>query len=138
MRGGLIVLRNRYSVHYYLRKDIYIYNFLCFSISPLLNLLFVKMKGIWCLQIGVQLFLKWAIMQGVAMILQNRYQRQRLYTRIALGKVIYFTFWHYWISLLLAFQFSSSCVFKATPEFFSQIRSAKIYKKLTCKTIMSD
>ncbi|KAG6400747.1 hypothetical protein SASPL_137589 [Salvia splendens] len=37
-------------------------------------------------QIGVQLFLKWAIMQGVAMILQNRYQRQRLYTRIALGK----------------------------------------------------
>ncbi|XP_057800670.1 uncharacterized protein LOC131016102 [Salvia miltiorrhiza] len=37
-------------------------------------------------QIGVQLFLKWAIMQGVAMMLQNRYQRQRLYTRIALGK----------------------------------------------------
>ncbi|KAH6813627.1 TMPIT-like protein [Perilla frutescens var. frutescens] len=37
-------------------------------------------------QIGVQLFLKWAIMQGVAMILQNIYQRQRLYTRIALGK----------------------------------------------------
>ncbi|KAL0317891.1 UNVERIFIED_CONTAM: hypothetical protein Sangu_2203400 [Sesamum angustifolium] len=35
---------------------------------------------------GVQLFLKWAIMQGVAMMLQNRYQRQRLYTRIALGK----------------------------------------------------
>jgi hypothetical protein len=25
-------------------------------------------------------------MQGVAMLLQNRYQRQRLYTRIALGK----------------------------------------------------
>ncbi|PIN02781.1 putative membrane protein [Handroanthus impetiginosus] len=37
-------------------------------------------------QRGVELFLKWAIMQGVAMILQNRYQRQRLYTRIALGK----------------------------------------------------
>ncbi|XP_057507443.1 uncharacterized protein LOC130790498 [Actinidia eriantha] len=37
-------------------------------------------------QRGVQLFLQWAIMQGVAMILQNRYQRQRLYTRIALGK----------------------------------------------------
>ncbi|EYU45355.1 hypothetical protein ABFS82_06G011600 [Erythranthe guttata] len=37
-------------------------------------------------QRGVQLFLKWAIMQGVAMMLQNRYQRQRLYTRIALGK----------------------------------------------------
>ncbi|EPS74373.1 hypothetical protein M569_00383, partial [Genlisea aurea] len=34
----------------------------------------------------VELFLKWAIMQGVAMLLQNRYQRQRLYTRIALGK----------------------------------------------------
>nr|XP_019709600.1 transmembrane protein 120 homolog isoform X3 [Elaeis guineensis] len=26
------------------------------------------------------------MMQGVAMLLQNRYQRQRLYTRIALGK----------------------------------------------------
>ncbi|XP_022889277.1 transmembrane protein 120 homolog [Olea europaea var. sylvestris] len=38
-------------------------------------------------QTGVQLFLYWAIMQGFAMILQNRYQRQRLYTRIAMGKV---------------------------------------------------
>ncbi|KAL3524509.1 hypothetical protein ACH5RR_017343 [Cinchona calisaya] len=37
-------------------------------------------------QKGVLLFLKWAIMQGIAMLLQNRYQRQRLYTRIALGK----------------------------------------------------
>ncbi|RLN07212.1 hypothetical protein C2845_PM11G11920 [Panicum miliaceum] len=35
---------------------------------------------------GVQLFLRWAIMQGIAMHLQNRYQRQRLRTRIALGK----------------------------------------------------
>lgn len=39
------------------------------------------------MQRGVQLFLQWAMMQGVAMLLQNRYQRQRLYTRIALGKV---------------------------------------------------
>ncbi|GAB2273258.1 hypothetical protein Dimus_008058 [Dionaea muscipula] len=37
-------------------------------------------------QRGVELFLQWAAMQGVAMLLQNRYQRQRLYTRIALGK----------------------------------------------------
>ncbi|XP_028125558.1 uncharacterized protein LOC114322461 isoform X1 [Camellia sinensis] len=37
-------------------------------------------------QRGVQLFLQWAIMQGVAMLLQNRYQRQRLCTHIALGK----------------------------------------------------
>ncbi|CAL9067226.1 unnamed protein product [Musa banksii] len=37
-------------------------------------------------QRGVQLFLMWAMMQGVSMLLQNRYQRQRLYTRIALGK----------------------------------------------------
>ncbi|KMZ70125.1 hypothetical protein ZOSMA_1G00960, partial [Zostera marina] len=37
-------------------------------------------------QRGVELFLYWAMMQGVAMLLQNRYQRQRLYTRIALGK----------------------------------------------------
>eukprot|EP00271_Cylindrocystis_brebissonii_P014543 TRINITY_DN35904_c0_g1_i1.p1 TRINITY_DN35904_c0_g1~~TRINITY_DN35904_c0_g1_i1.p1 ORF type:complete len:402 (+),score=97.52 TRINITY_DN35904_c0_g1_i1:166-1371(+) len=37
-------------------------------------------------QHGIFLFLTWAIMQGVTMLLQNRYQRQRLYTRIALGK----------------------------------------------------
>ncbi|XP_066324718.1 uncharacterized protein [Miscanthus floridulus] len=37
-------------------------------------------------QRGVQLFLRWAIMQGITMHLQNRYQRQRLRTRIALGK----------------------------------------------------
>ncbi|KAK3155800.1 hypothetical protein QOZ80_2AG0098820 [Eleusine coracana subsp. coracana] len=37
-------------------------------------------------QKGVQLFLRWAIMQGIAMHLQNRYQHQRLRTRIALGK----------------------------------------------------
>ncbi|KAI5059466.1 hypothetical protein GOP47_0025785 [Adiantum capillus-veneris] len=37
-------------------------------------------------QRGVHLFLIWAVMQGGAMLLQNRYQRQRLYTRIALGK----------------------------------------------------
>ncbi|XP_020240935.1 transmembrane protein 120 homolog, partial [Asparagus officinalis] len=37
-------------------------------------------------QKGVELFLVWAVMQGFAMLLQNRYQRQRLYTRIALGK----------------------------------------------------
>eukprot|EP00270_Netrium_digitus_P015587 TRINITY_DN5483_c0_g1_i2.p1 TRINITY_DN5483_c0_g1~~TRINITY_DN5483_c0_g1_i2.p1 ORF type:complete len:381 (+),score=128.45 TRINITY_DN5483_c0_g1_i2:439-1581(+) len=38
------------------------------------------------LQEGVGLFFKWAMMQGIAMLLQNRYQRRRLYTRIALGK----------------------------------------------------
>ncbi|EXB87381.1 Transmembrane protein 120-like protein [Morus notabilis] len=37
-------------------------------------------------QRGVHLFLQWALMQGISMLLQNRYQRQRLYTRIALGK----------------------------------------------------
>ncbi|KAE8694299.1 Detected protein of confused Function [Hibiscus syriacus] len=37
-------------------------------------------------QRAVELFLQWAMMQGVVMLLQNRYQRQRLYTRIALGK----------------------------------------------------
>ncbi|XP_024385130.2 uncharacterized protein, partial [Physcomitrium patens] len=37
-------------------------------------------------QHGVELFLQWAVMQGVAMLLQNCYQRKRLYTRIALGK----------------------------------------------------
>lgn len=37
-------------------------------------------------QAGVSLFLWWAVVQGVAMLLQNRYQRRRLYARIALGK----------------------------------------------------
>ncbi|KAK1297390.1 hypothetical protein QJS10_CPB15g00820 [Acorus calamus] len=37
-------------------------------------------------QEGVILFLRWAIFQGLVMILQNIYQRKRLYTRIALGK----------------------------------------------------
>ncbi|KAI7979153.1 hypothetical protein LOK49_Contig486G00002 [Camellia lanceoleosa] len=40
----------------------------------------------YVMQRGVQLFLQWAIMQGVAMLLQNRYQWQRLCTHIALGK----------------------------------------------------
>ncbi|CAL5374067.1 unnamed protein product [Camellia sinensis] len=39
-------------------------------------------------QRGVQLFLQWAIMQGVAMLLQNRYQRQRLCTHIALASLL--------------------------------------------------
>ena len=35
-----------------------------------------------------QLFLWWAMMQGVVMVMQNRYQRRRLYTKIALGNVM--------------------------------------------------
>lgn len=31
-------------------------------------------------------FLRWSAMQGVVMLVQNRYQRRRMYTRIALGK----------------------------------------------------
>ncbi|MBA0850854.1 hypothetical protein Goshw_008175 [Gossypium schwendimanii] len=37
-------------------------------------------------QRGVELFLQWAMMQGAALLLLNRYQRRRLYTRISLGK----------------------------------------------------
>lgn len=46
-------------------------------------------EGSDCLrkQESVSLFLSWAVMQGVVMLLQNRYQRRRMYTRIALGKV---------------------------------------------------
>lgn len=46
-------------------------------------------EGPDCLQKqeSVSLFLLWAVMQGVVMLLQNRYQRRRMYTRIALGKV---------------------------------------------------
>jgi hypothetical protein len=31
-------------------------------------------------------FLQWCVCQGVCFVLQNRYQRRRMYTRIALGK----------------------------------------------------
>lgn len=31
-------------------------------------------------------FLQWCVGQGVTFVLQNRYQRRRMYTRIALGK----------------------------------------------------
>ncbi|CAA2968086.1 transmembrane 120 homolog [Olea europaea subsp. europaea] len=60
----------------------------CAMAMALISLTWEIERGSDCAQKqrGVQLFLKWAIMQGVAMILQNRYQRQRLYTRIALGK----------------------------------------------------
>ncbi|CAI9774223.1 unnamed protein product [Fraxinus pennsylvanica] len=60
----------------------------CAMAMALISLTWEIERGSDCAkkQRGVQLFLKWAIMQGVAMILQNRYQRQRLYTRIALGK----------------------------------------------------
>ncbi|KAK4433212.1 Transmembrane protein [Sesamum alatum] len=60
----------------------------CAMAMALISLTWEIERGPDCAQKqrGVQLFLKWAIMQGVAMLLQNRYQRQRLYTRIALGK----------------------------------------------------
>ncbi|KAK6118493.1 hypothetical protein DH2020_047760 [Rehmannia glutinosa] len=60
----------------------------CAMAMALISLTWEIERGPDCAQKqrGVELFLKWAIMQGVAMILQNRYQRQRLYTRIALGK----------------------------------------------------
>ncbi|KAG8381641.1 hypothetical protein BUALT_Bualt06G0142700 [Buddleja alternifolia] len=60
----------------------------CAMVMAVISLTWDIERGSDCAhkQRGVQLFLKWAIMQGVAMILQNRYQRQRLYTRIALGK----------------------------------------------------
>ena len=35
---------------------------------------------------SITLFLWWAAMQAVVIVLQNRYQRRRMYTRIALGK----------------------------------------------------
>ncbi|KAL4449473.1 hypothetical protein ABPG77_007117 [Micractinium sp. CCAP 211/92] len=35
---------------------------------------------------SVQTFLWWAVLQGVVIVAQNRYQRRRMYTRIALGK----------------------------------------------------
>ena len=35
---------------------------------------------------AITLFMWWAMMQAVVIVLQNRYQRRRMYTRIALGK----------------------------------------------------
>ncbi|KAI3429588.1 hypothetical protein D9Q98_005674 [Chlorella vulgaris] len=35
---------------------------------------------------AVQTFLWWAVLQGFVILMQNRYQRRRMYTRIALGK----------------------------------------------------
>lgn len=65
------------------------------------------------MQRGVQLFLQWAMMQGVTMLLQNRYQRQRLYTRIALGKVILLN-----NIFLLAFSFSILVIFYPPSQTF--------------------
>jgi hypothetical protein len=66
----------------------WIYHHYCAMVMALMSLTW-EIKGqpdCATKQKGVQLFLGWAIMQGFAMLLQNRYQRQRLYTRIALGK----------------------------------------------------
>nr|XP_043618036.1 transmembrane protein 120 homolog [Erigeron canadensis] len=66
----------------------WIYHHYCAMTMALISLTWEIEKEPNCAQKqkGIQLFLKWAIMQGVAMLVQNRYQRQRLYTRIALGK----------------------------------------------------
>ncbi|KAF9603764.1 hypothetical protein IFM89_037850 [Coptis chinensis] len=66
----------------------WIYHHYCAMVMALVSLTW-EIKGqpdCSHMQSPVQLFLLWAVMQGVAMLLQNRYQRQRLYTRIALGK----------------------------------------------------
>lgn len=77
---------------YLIKEEFFAYFTWCGLLYGILYSIFlVSLSYDWdkklSLQKGVELFLKWAIMQGVAMILQNRYQRQRLYTRIALGKV---------------------------------------------------
>ncbi|XWS61465.1 hypothetical protein CRYUN_Cryun07bG0128000 [Craigia yunnanensis] len=66
----------------------WIYHHYCAIVMALVSLTWEIKRQPNCSkkQRGVELFLQWAMMQGVAMLLQNRYQRQRLYTRIALGK----------------------------------------------------
>ncbi|GAB4834824.1 hypothetical protein Ancab_033092 [Ancistrocladus abbreviatus] len=66
----------------------WIYHHYCAMVMALVSLTWEIKGQPNCVekQRGVELFLQWAMMQGVAMLLQNRYQRQRLYTRIALGK----------------------------------------------------
>ncbi|KAG6484010.1 hypothetical protein ZIOFF_060803 [Zingiber officinale] len=67
----------------------WIYHHYCAMLMAIISLTWEIKRQPDCAykQRGVQLFLVWAMMQGVSMLLQNRYQRQRLYTRIALGKV---------------------------------------------------
>jgi len=66
----------------------WVYHHYCAMVMALVSLTWGIQGHPLCVrkQQGVRLFLGWAVMQGVAMLLQNRYQRQRLYTRIALGK----------------------------------------------------
>ncbi|BBM98578.1 transmembrane protein 120 [Marchantia polymorpha subsp. ruderalis] len=66
----------------------WVYHHYCAMVMALVSLTWGLQGHPSCIrkQQGVRLFLAWAVMQGIAMLLQNRYQRQRLYTRIALGK----------------------------------------------------
>ncbi|KAL2652095.1 hypothetical protein R1flu_020223 [Riccia fluitans] len=66
----------------------WVYHHYCAMVMALISLTWGLQGHPSCIrkQQGVRLFLAWAFMQGIAMLLQNRYQRQRLYTRIALGK----------------------------------------------------
>jgi len=91
-------------------------------------------------QRGVQLFLQWAMMQGVAMLLQNRYQRQRLYTRIALGKVpllnsIFYLLCFFFHSNIFypRILFPSSCFVCLTPESFSHYLLLSLCTRNSCK-----
>ncbi|RVX09198.1 hypothetical protein CK203_013760 [Vitis vinifera] len=81
----------------------WIYHHYCAMIMALVSLTWEIKGQPNCAQKqrGVQLFLQWAMMQGVAMLLQNRYQRQRLYTRIALGKVSFHNYYHAFKSLCM-------------------------------------
>eukprot|EP00899_Mesostigma_viride_P009006 jgi/Mesvir1/18106/Mv09403-RA.1 len=58
------------------------------SIATALVVLTVQIDGDNCehKQRLVRRFLYWTLMQAVVMLFQNRYQRRRMYTRIALGK----------------------------------------------------
>ncbi|KAL3699820.1 hypothetical protein R1sor_017842 [Riccia sorocarpa] len=66
----------------------WVYHHYCAMLMALISLTWGLQGHPSCIrkQQGVRFFLAWALMQGIAMLLQNRYQRQRLYTRIALGK----------------------------------------------------
>uniref|UniRef100_A0A251SCY4 Uncharacterized protein n=1 Tax=Helianthus annuus TaxID=4232 RepID=A0A251SCY4_HELAN len=47
----------------------------------------------------IQLFLRWAIIQGVAMLLHNIYQTYRLYTRLCYWSTIWYvasSWWKQW------------------------------------------
>ncbi|XP_055961451.1 uncharacterized protein LOC126678149 isoform X2 [Mercurialis annua] len=111
----------------------WIYHHYCAMIMALVSLTWEIKGQPNCAQKqrGVQLFLQWAMMQGVAMLLQNRYQRQRLYTRIALGKFhSYYRLREWMLSGVKQLEWMANCGFCA--QFYSFCRVLRHMLDYSC------